>query len=141
MKYYLIAFLFLLAAGVYAADVAVSRNAHMLRILQLVYKENNRAFFGGKLTEDTVITIVPELRDDHGERIMGSTQCSSDDGGLHCDVRIDAGYNQVQATAVLTLDHEMCHIKLWGKEFQQHGTAWQACMQEGAAMGEFHDVW
>jgi len=111
------------------------------------YRDNNRDYFGNKLTSHITIEVVDALRNDKGQDLYGSTYCliladeKTQEDILVCNIKIDASYNRGDETAVMTLDHEMCHIKLWGTEFNLHDEAWQSCMKEGTAMGEFKDVW
>lgn len=113
-----------------------------LMVLETTYATNNRDYFGGKLTQDVSITMVPGLKNDRGQDLYGSTTCFKTEQGMHCDIRLDTVYNFGIETAILTLNHEMCHVSLQGKSLpDSHGAEFQSCMQEGAAMGEFKDVW
>lgn len=114
---------------------------HLQALLTKTFANNNRDYFGGKLPE-TDIVVVPTLINESGENLFGNSFCLELEGGkVHCTIRVARDYNPANETAVLTLDHEMCHVKLWGGKLNDHGPKFQACMQEGAAMGEFKDVW
>jgi hypothetical protein len=69
---------------------------------------------------------------------MGATWI--DEAGVR-QIRIDRKTNPVSRQAELTLLHEQCHIKVYGRELDMHGIKWQACMVDLAEHGAMHDLW
>ena len=96
---------------------------------------NEDLFYGGLPTKN--IKIVPTYL----PTAMG--ELSGEDG--QWVIRIDKESNPIQRQAEMTLIHEMCHLsdKINGENegFDGHSYAWETCMENIAARGQFKDIW
>ena len=105
-----------------------------LCLLQDDYNTFNRDYFLGQLPKNANVRWTDlSLQQD-----MGMTWI--DEAGVR-QIRIDRKTNPVLRQAQLTLLHEMCHIKTDGRELDNHGIKWQACMVNLAEHGAMHDLW
>jgi len=102
------------------------------------FRHFNDGYFDGKLPKTTVhYAEVPNEED-----VVGFTICDMDENGpMECEVWVVPHYNIEPMAANLTLAHEMCHIAVYGKEFDDHGPKWQGCMKHLATEGAFEGSW
>jgi hypothetical protein len=117
-------------------DTALTNNQKQA-LLQEAYAENNDDFFLGQLPKDARIEWTAGLRNENGHRAMGLTIMNEQGQFI---IKIDRESNAVMRVAKFTLIHEECHVKLWTKEFDDHGFKFQSCMLDIAARGGFHDL-
>lgn len=94
------------------------------------YREYNRRFFGGALSDDVDILYAP---------VEGC--CADVDNCPAHDfvLRINPAYAINVGFVRLALLHEMVHIKLW--PCQTHGAAFQREMKRLAAADAFRGLW
>lgn len=57
------------------------------------------------------------------------------------EIRIDRKSNPDAKEALFTLLHEMCHVDMWNKEFDEHGKLWQYDMHRLSDEDAFEDLW
>lgn len=103
------------------------------------FRHFNDGYFDGKLPKTTVhYAEVPNEQD-----VIGFSVCDMDDdaGPTTCEIWVVPHYNIEPMSANLTLAHEMCHVALYGKEFDDHGPVWQGCMKRLAVEGAFEGSW
>ena len=104
--------------------------------LEKLYAVNNEAYFQNKLPK--VITI--ELSE---ERDMATTFCN---GSGNCIIKFNLRYTAAERVADFTILHEMCHVKVWGKEEDDlgqevaHGRLWRSCMLQLDQAGAFREI-
>ena len=111
-----------------------------LTMLNHEYAESNRLYFDNKLPPAKIV-LTHNLKDDNGS-VMATTFCIRAGGKLNCTIEIDPDKNPVNRTAIMTLYHEQCHVKLWGIDINHpHGELFQDCMHDLATKGAFDDLW
>ena len=103
-------------------------------MLNYEYSESNRLYFNNKLPPAKIVLT-------HGLKDMATTLCIHADGKLNCTIEINPDKNPVRRTAIMTLYHEQCHVKLWGSVKDAHGKEFQSCMHDLAAKGAFDELW
>jgi len=109
--------------------------------MRTMYRESNKNYFANKLPQNPKIIWVYGLKNDKGEALFAETFCDGEEGSLICTIKLDAQNNAAPSTAVMSMYHEQCHIKLWGKALQVHGHEFQSCMKDLANLDAFQDVW
>lgn len=104
------------------------------------YAEFNTDWFGNKLPSSVSIlyVLVPDSK-----LIAQTRDRINADGSTHFTIFINAYYDRDLREAEFTELHEMCHVynSVEGREFEAHGTHWQACMLQLAMNGAFNNLW
>lgn len=100
--------------------------------LQSYYETYRHMYFGKDMPDARVIWA--DLPSD----FMGRTEKTPD--GVFI-IRIDRKSNPAPKEALMTELHEMCHVDMWKKEFDEHGRLWQYDMHRLADEGAFEDLW
>ena len=99
--------------------------------LQGWYETYRQQYFGSKMPDAKVIYAdLPGL--------MGRTEKNNFGDFV---IRIDKASNPAPKEVLFTLLHEMCHIDMWQKEFDEHGRLWQYDMHRLADEGAFESIW
>lgn len=104
--------------------------------LQSYYAGYNETLFMDQLPKNTVVRWG-DLTGMPGNGDMGDT---FELGGASLIV-VDRTTNPTSRGALMTLIHEMCHVKTNGKEFDVHGPKFQGCMLDVAEQGGFRGLW
>lgn len=108
--------------------------------MRVLYTTYNDAYFQNRLPKNTVVDMLEPNPD-----YMASTTCDND----ACEIHFNQDYVVAARTAKLTMLHEMCHVKTWGKdettfgevtEQIQHGRRWRSCMLELDAEGANREI-
>jgi len=102
--------------------------------LNMWYADANEQFFLDQLPKDTLV----EWGDLTAIRDMGLTSKRAD--GTF-SILLDRGTNTNFRVARLTEFHEICHVKTWAQEFDDHGIKFRACMLQLAEEGAFEGLW
>lgn len=97
--------------------------------LRRYYLHLNRKWFNGELPLDTIITWEPCVK---------AYGYCEDLGNGRFHIRIDTALKGLDEFMLITLLHEMCHVKVWDAK---HGRKWKAEMRRLAAAGAFDDLW
>jgi hypothetical protein len=97
--------------------------------MQNDYAVYNSEWFNGKLPKDTVMALEKDP----------VSQANSVFENGHWTIRFNPRYNMAPSTADFNLFHEMCHMAT--PKDRDHGPVWEACMEELALNGAFHNVW
>ena len=107
--------------------------------LQEAFEHLNDGYFDGNLPRDTRVIYggPPDT-----EEVIGETYCTyvPQKGFSGCTIYIVPKYNLVAPIALESLNHEVCHIATYGKDFN-HGPVWQNCMLNLAKEGGFEGIW
>lgn len=104
--------------------------------LQGYYFGYNEDFFMGQLPNTTVVQWG-DLSTIHAMAVT----TGGEDKDSPFTIIIDQDTNSVDREVLMTLFHEMCHVKVHWGELDQHGEKWQACMVNLADQGAFQDLW
>lgn len=87
--------------------------------LQSLYELYNATYFNNKLPKDVMIDTL----ETNPEFMAGTSKV-----GSSFLIQFNGYYVTAERTAQLTMQHEMCHVKTWGLELDDHGRAWRGCM-------------
>ncbi len=115
----------------------VANDAVTVSYLEKLYATDNEEFFRNKLPKNPRIDLLEEQN-------MATTMCSDD--GKDCVVKFNLKYVAARRVADFTILHEMCHIKVWGKEVDDfgqkviHGKLWRSCMLQLDQVGVFREI-
>jgi hypothetical protein len=106
-----------------------------------IFSANNEQYFGGMLYE-TKVFVVPPLYNVQGERLIAQTMCMYDlNKNIHCEIELDVVLNSGFTFVQSSMFHEECHVMLWGRVFDSHGSKFQSCMMGLAIQGAFKNTW
>jgi hypothetical protein len=132
------------AAGKLTREISQKNatNAETIAMLDAQYRGINETYFSDTLTHDVHITFGPDPDGEQG--VMGSASCDGND----CYINIVPKWNPSDGEKVLTLEHEMCHVKFSTSSDPDdqadsivHGPKWQTCMLNLAAEGAMMHYW
>lgn len=104
--------------------------------LERLYAIDNDTYFHNKLTRN----IRVELSE---EKDMATVMCY--ENGT-CLIKFNPRYAAAERVADFTMLHEMCHIKVWGKEVDglgqqvDHGKVWRSCMLQLDSADAFREI-
>ena len=106
--------------------------------LQSLYQAYNAGYFRNRLPKDVEINDF-----ESNPNFMATTMCTEDG---KCVIQFNPHFIVAPRTAELTMQHEMCHVKTWGKDVDtlgkqiDHGRSWRTCMLQLDAEGAVREV-